>query len=270
MKRKVGEIFETDELNMFSLKRGNREVKKSRFDKVKKSILKEGYIKAFPIVVNHNNEIEDGQARWMVCKELNIPITYTYVDDASTELCISINKSTTIWYVEDYVKHYADEGCEDYEILKRLSEKYSLKDELVAKILSGTKSLSPDNSTQKNKMKEGMFKIDRDIAEAEACLAFVSSFNDDFGKFGGKKIIKQVGLAWIYIEGNANIKRVGNCVKRIAGTYNKTTFCPGNVYVFLKKVEEFYNEGLRVENRKRFAQDYEDAMAISRRGRTRT
>lgn len=137
MKRRKGEkmkeVKQTNNYEIFKKLQGNRITDERRIEKIKKSILKVGYITS-PILVNQNMEIIDGQGRFEALKQLQLPIEYIVQNDIGVKECIAMNVYQTNWKIHDYIKSYADKGVKSYIYLNNLMEKYSKKNINIAQI----------------------------------------------------------------------------------------------------------------------------------------
>lgn len=109
---------ETD-YTKFKLYGFNRIVTQGHIDKIKKSIRENGFIKSFPVLVDRNFNIIDGQHRFCACKQLNLPIYYEMIDTPKKKLVVSLNTSHKNWNVADYVKFYSE--CAKNENFIRLA-----------------------------------------------------------------------------------------------------------------------------------------------------
>lgn len=135
------EIKQTNNYEIFKKLEGNRITDKKRVEKIKKSILKVGYITS-PILVNQNMEIIDGQGRFEALKQLQLPIEYIVQSDIGIKECIAMNVYQTNWKIQDYIKSYADKGMKSYVYLYNLIEKYSKNNINIAQIAVATQGIS--------------------------------------------------------------------------------------------------------------------------------
>lgn len=119
------EIKVTKNYEKFKKLEGNRITEDKRVEKIKKSILKVGYITS-PILVNENMEIIDGQGRFEALKQLQLPIEYIVQDNIGIKECVAMNVYQTNWNKKDYIKSYADRGIQSYIYIKDLMEKFNI------------------------------------------------------------------------------------------------------------------------------------------------
>lgn len=154
MDKVIGQVYLTTDYSKFKRLEGNRDVLKTRVEKVKRSIEKVGYINS-PIIVNEFYEIVDGAARYEVAKENGFPIVYTIVPGIGIEHCIAMNTASTNWKMQDYVNCYAENGNESYGYLARLLEQYGklFAFSVVCNALTGNMALSGSESLRNGTMK---------------------------------------------------------------------------------------------------------------------
>lgn len=131
--KKVAEIFETKEYELFYKITGNRELRKIQELKNKIEINGE-YPFAQPILVTdfENKEgygILDGQHRYFLCCEYNLPVRFLYVDikpeedTTKEELALELIRKLqpdNKWLIEDYTNSFADLGNKSYELVREL------------------------------------------------------------------------------------------------------------------------------------------------------
>ena len=135
------EVKQTNNYEIFKKLEGNRIIDEKRVEKIKKSILKVGYITS-PILVNQNMEIIDGQGRFEALKQLQLPVEYIVQSDIGIKECIAMNVYQTNWKIQDYIKSYADKGMKSYVYLYNLIEKYSKNNINIAQIAVATQGIS--------------------------------------------------------------------------------------------------------------------------------
>ena len=119
-----GNIYSTMDYSAFKRLEGNRAVLNNRKSKVRRSIEQNGYIQS-PLCVNEHMEIIDGQARFEVLKEKDMPIEYYIVPGAGIAECIAMNVYGTKWGLMDYVNSYAEQGNENYIRFRNLITVFS-------------------------------------------------------------------------------------------------------------------------------------------------
>ena len=101
----------------FKFWRGNRVVLPKVAEKLKRSILMMDLTPARPILVNKSGYIIDGQHRFVVCQELQMPIYYTVVDipdNQIDEYIRILNTTQKNWGMPDYLNYFCERGYKNY------------------------------------------------------------------------------------------------------------------------------------------------------------
>ena len=125
------EILKTQNYELFSFKKENREVSYNKVASLKSKLIDDGR-QIIPIICNSKMEIIDGQHRFQALKELNWPIMY-YVDDAVTGAdLITINNTQKNWGMLDYIHYYASLGNVTFKALEKVVKAY---DEFPLKVI---------------------------------------------------------------------------------------------------------------------------------------
>lgn len=120
----VRNIYETKDYSVFGRLEGNRDVTAGRAQKIKKSMMENGYIFS-PIAVNEKMQVIDGQGRLEALTELNLPVHYYVIPGAGRAECIALNIYGTPWGINDYIKSYVESGIESYVYLDTLMKHHS-------------------------------------------------------------------------------------------------------------------------------------------------
>lgn len=118
----------TTNYRKFSFFKQNRAVTESRVGSLAKSISDIDMTENFPILVDEDFRIIDGQHRFSACKKLKKPIHYTIVKlNGDVDLAMSkINSNQRAWSVPDWINHYAEKGYSDYIVLRDAINDYKL------------------------------------------------------------------------------------------------------------------------------------------------
>jgi hypothetical protein len=111
---------------LFKIIETNRPTVEGHVNAIAKSIENNGYIEAYPILVNEEFGIIDGQHRFLACKKLNLPIVFTQIAGHTEKLMIDLNTTSTNWHLLDYAMSNAKKGIKCYQALIELENKYRL------------------------------------------------------------------------------------------------------------------------------------------------
>jgi len=108
----IGKVYQTTNYDQFKLLFDNRHLNQAHLKRLKKSI-QEGYIPV-PIIVNEKNELIEGQHRWYVCREMQIPLAYTVIKGLTIKDAQRLNSTIRTWNADDYIESYSKNGNETY------------------------------------------------------------------------------------------------------------------------------------------------------------
>lgn len=176
----MNSIKETKDYEQFKLIDENRNLNRNHINKIKDSITEFGYVASNPILVNHNNEIIDGQHRFVACKEMGLPVYYIVEDGLPSKALLSLNTTQKSWSLEDYINYWATKGYSSYRLLISFCEYCSLGASTALCILGYSRG---GKTTEKIKI--GCFQTDSTkITEAKTRWKFIEAILDacHFGK----------------------------------------------------------------------------------------
>lgn len=121
------DVLKTNNYSLFRFSGLNREPKHAK--KIVDSINNNDLTMFNPILVTFTEEgyllIIDGQNRYLACKELGIPIYFILSEEADIDDAPNLNSASKNWSIEDYIRHYARRGNENYIFLLNLKDKYN-------------------------------------------------------------------------------------------------------------------------------------------------
>ncbi len=118
--------MKTINYDLFSFKKENRGISKQKITQLKDNFLKFGYDENYPVLIDENFLIIDGQHRFTACKELKIPVIYAFSKNNSNEYMRSLNIVSSAWELADYIRSYASENRECYANLLNFKKKHNL------------------------------------------------------------------------------------------------------------------------------------------------
>lgn len=131
-------IHSTTSYEKFGKFASNRDVKSAHLKNLIDSIRRKNLLHLFPIVVNSDFEIVDGQHRLASARALQVPIYYI-VDSSVTQADIAmVNNNRKGWTAKDYIKFHYEEGVPAYKSLKYLLDKYPLTIIGAVRLMSAT------------------------------------------------------------------------------------------------------------------------------------
>ena len=161
--------YVTNDYDKFRFIKGNRNVNESNKSKLDNSMGEEQLV--IPILVNERFEIIDGQHRYEVCKERNLPIYYHIEEGYGIEQVKRANIVSRTWKIDDYLNMFVENGAEEYITFKQIIDTYGL----TVKSLVTICAVLEDKSLKEMeyKFKQGELEFDYDKV-----LEFLDSLND--------------------------------------------------------------------------------------------
>ena len=197
-KRSHVEVYETSDYSIFKLLTGNRNISPERVNKIKKSLMK-GVLPQ-PIIVNEHYEVIDGQARLQALKELGLKVLFVVQRGATIRDCIRMNSVGERWKTSNFIASWADQGVQDFVILRRLRLKYKKLPECSALLaLKGKSAMTQIGQIQ---IRTGTFRaaVSEEEAEQELrCMLTFLSLLEGSGKLPGDRSNGLRALHIIYV-----------------------------------------------------------------------
>lgn len=109
---------------LFKIIDANREINKSHLKKLIAAIEKRNLLHLFPIIVNQQMQVIEGQHRLRAAEHLQHAIYYIIDNEVtSTDIAI-VNNNRKAWSAKDYISFYAKSGLPDYKHLDKLIKNY--------------------------------------------------------------------------------------------------------------------------------------------------
>lgn len=169
----AGIVYATDNYSLFHTMKENRNINPSSVQKIRESMIKDGWIGS-PIKVNQSMEIIDGQHRFEAAKSLGLKIPFT-MDALKFEHCISLNTTASTWSLPDYVNAYAQKGNQNYVNFRDLMEVYP---EFPIEAVYTACGFSRNHTYISNVIKKGSVICgDKEVDKAIECLDWLREFN---------------------------------------------------------------------------------------------
>ena len=113
--------------DMFKLHSQNRVISKARVQKLKSEIQRKNLLDLFPVLVDRDNYILDGQHRFEACKQLGIEVAYKTTNRITIRDVSFINSVSAAWKGIDYIKYHAKNN-DDYKLLLDIMQETGIKD----------------------------------------------------------------------------------------------------------------------------------------------
>lgn len=119
-------VQQTKDYSIFRIILGNRTIDERHVATLARKIEKEGNLTQwFPIIVNENMEVIDGQHRLRALEQLGQPVFYEVKQGLNVGSVISLNTGNRNWGWRDYAMSYSDRGNTHYKQLLELYDEFN-------------------------------------------------------------------------------------------------------------------------------------------------
>jgi hypothetical protein len=135
MVKKENQVHTTTDYSLFKSIDGNRNKNLLHINRLKKS-MSENYLFTI-ITVNEKYEIIDGQHRFEIIKELNLPLNYVICEGYGLNEVHVLNANAKTWNSDDYLEAYCKLGYNDYILYRTFKQRYGFGTRENISILSG-------------------------------------------------------------------------------------------------------------------------------------
>lgn len=229
-------------MGLLKLRIDNRNIVRKHVEELKKSISENGYMDFKPIIINKNNEIIDGQHRYVACSELGIEPPTLTINDNSTQLMVSLNKTQKSWGINDFIKFHAENGSKPYIMLKDFIAKTGFAPTPALLLLIDEKRLLKFDD-----IKEGRLNIqltERQFEEAVEMAREINKIAKLMKLVKGNKILTEAYISLLKVE-NFNKDYFFDKILR----YRDELHLCGSLKGYLQMFVEIYNynkKGLRI------------------------
>jgi len=120
--KEVNQVYETNDYSKFKTLEGNRSVNKLHVKRLRDSFSR-SYLQS-PIIINENDEIIDGQHRFLAAKHLGLPINYIICKGYGLEEVQILNTNMKNWTKHDYLNAFCDLGYPEYLRFRHFMRKF--------------------------------------------------------------------------------------------------------------------------------------------------
>lgn len=118
------EIYCTDDLSQFTVHPSARPVSERQLQRMIDFMKRRNLLLYYPILVDRNFVVYDGQRRLAAAKALGLPIYYIVASNISVWMVVLSGGMTRRWGFSDFLKHFCVLGLPDYLYLKSFKEKW--------------------------------------------------------------------------------------------------------------------------------------------------
>jgi hypothetical protein len=237
----IKELFVTKDYSIFKTLKGNRVLDKHHIYRLKNKIEAEGNLTSeFPVNLNDNYEIIDGQHRIEALKELNFPVYYTISEGASLATVRQVNIARKNWNWYDYAQSFAAEGNRHYQDLLHFYDAFKFNYRILLGYSSGGKRI------HNVVYQEGEFKIlDRGMT-----FGLLNRLSEIRETLPFPTITNQLGSAFYDILNHPDYDH-DRMVKKLTANGSQLHEWRKKAD-WLRNLEDIYNYGYSDENKTRF------------------
>jgi len=111
---KIVEVHKTDCLGGFTIHPSARPVESAHLKAMIESMRQKSLLKYYPIIVDRDFIVYDGQRRLLAARELGLPIYYIMASNISMLMIAQAGSRSKGWAFVDYLKHFCIMGKEPY------------------------------------------------------------------------------------------------------------------------------------------------------------
>lgn len=239
--------YSTTDYEKFSLIYFNRPVTEEKVNKIVKLVTEEGknYFRLYPMIVNSNFEIMDGQHRHEAGKRTKLPITYIIDDEFQMEDAIIAVGATTNWHMFDFMESYAKRQFPEYVKINDFYQQFPWVKISIIPALCSSKGYSPIL------FQRGHYIADR-IDHAHKVVATVNAFRPFIGDEQAEYKPFIQTLSSLIQNANYNHKRMIEKMKQRGSLFERCT----SVEKYLIMLTEIYNYRVSPENRVMLSEYY--------------
>lgn len=189
-------------------------------------------------MVNEKFEIIDGQHRYLICKELDLPINYIIEKKYGLREVQILNANMKNWTANDYVNGYCDLGYKDYQVYRDFVKKYGFTNQVALLLLSGEFVSGSSNDTITSKFKEGEFKV-KDLDKSKKLAERIKSIEPYYNGY--------LRRSFIYAIVGMLKKDIFNFEEFLSKLKHQPTVLKdcANVTQYKELIEEIYNHRRR-------------------------
>lgn len=236
-------VYTTKDYSIFKKSEGNRPVNPKHVNRLVRSYEKFGWLNS-PLIVNEKMQVVDGQHRLAAAKEMENPISVTFiiVKGYNLQEVQALNLMQSNWSTKDYLHSYADQGLEHYVKLRDFwNENKDFGLSLCAAICANTHIqgvTSTAQNTMHNKIKpvfnEGTYET-KNIHDAQKLVTLVRSIQPYFNYYTHRAFV----LAIIHLINDGKFKFL-DFIKKLQVQPTRLRKCVSKSdYIVL--IEEIYN-----------------------------
>lgn len=124
--KKVGEIFETKDYNIFKFREDNREINFNHVKRITKRMVENGWLSSSVVTINGKGEVIDGQHRVKAAMTANVPVRYKVSKNAGIDEMTEMNTNQKNWSPFDHVNKFVKRGNKNYIIFDNFTKEFPM------------------------------------------------------------------------------------------------------------------------------------------------
>lgn len=155
MVKTSNQVHTTTDYFLFKPIDGNRNKNVLHLKRLKQS-MEQNYLFTV-IIVNENYEIIDGQHRFEIIRELELPLNYIVCEGYGLNEVHVLNANSKNWAFDDYLNGYCNLGYKDYIIYRDFKNKYGYQHQICQRLLYGQSNGDTSKVFQAGKFKVNHF-----------------------------------------------------------------------------------------------------------------
>lgn len=213
------QFWSTKDYDKFSRDAANRELVPDHVEELVEAIREKNLLREYPIVVDKDFCIIDGQHRWQVAKILGVSLYYIMTDRMSIDDVASTNSQRRGWSAVNYLHYYCVNGVADYISLREFWTSHDFLSLSACRLLTSGNAQRGDGSFE-----HGRFTISRmRLAEKAAdCLLMLSHY--EIRK--EKKYLTRNGTVKRLLEPKLNLHKRFQLVTAVLGMVSNAKYDP--------------------------------------------
>lgn len=237
-------VHSTRDYHKFSFDPRNRPVEQDRLEKLYDSIQVVNMLHVFPIVVDSNFVVYDGQHRLKVAETMGVPIYYIFDDKVSIEHITMTTDAVSKWDNRDYLHRWCVEGKPDYlEVQKFWFSNKMLKGKVFL-TLNACLNLCHygDRKAMNNAFRQGAYRCN-DLPFAESVTGALRDWSEYVNFFNHTSFVSAIGN----LMGNRHYSHT-QMMAKMEYTSTKMVKCP-DTESYIALIDEIYNYRSHARNR---------------------
>lgn len=236
--RDVPVVHSTTNYDQFGYLEANRPIDWNHVERLYDAINTNNMLATYPIVVNKDNMVMDGQHRLEAARALEVPIYYV-VSNSVDVLDIAIaNANSKSWTSTDYLHHYCKMGSKEYMKVRDYIDRYPfITVSSALGIMASYQTMSTHHSFRRGDYVVNRPRFAEKVAQA---IESLKPYIDFYGQVKLQKAITNLMLNPSYEHSRflAKMEYLSNRMTKCADTES-----------YIELIEDIYNYNVIAKNR---------------------